>query len=304
MRRHIEELQGRMLFSLSVFPDLANGGIHIEDANTGQHNQGVVAYIYDDRVEYSDDYGLTFNTVYRPSGHTSGSPTYFEMYDGSDGVYINFYGTTNASRDVTVHLGTNNEDDPLDPSDTYDSHDTCVFNCLTSSSWGTSPGLFITGGAGSDDVTIQNCAGPHVAVHGETGGDILKGYGDNSAAEIFGDDGWDTIDFSGDTGTGLAFGPGNGEDHVTGGSGNDVFSAGSYTGLDSDADELIGGEGDDVFYVDDGLTNDSVNGQGGNDTVFFDIQYDPYQAPAMVEQSRDSIANCEILTGVGYWGPL
>ncbi len=124
-------------------------------------------------------------------------------------------------------------------------------------------GDVVNGGAGSDWVRISNSEGANIVV----GGWI-------AIERIDGDIGNDTIDASGNT-TGLLMFGRNGDDHLTGGSGQDflfgddgsdtIIGGGGIDVLDggAGADNLSGGAGDDMFFIDN--AGDLVNGGAGLD---------------------------------------
>ncbi len=120
----------------------------------------------------------------------------------------------------------------------------------------------VTAGAGDD--SVDGGAG-NDSIDGGTGNDTLAG-GDG-ADTILGGAGDDVID--GGIGDDQLFG-GDGNDSITGGEGNDIIEGGAG------ADTLVGGLGNDSITFNGG---DSVEGDEGDDTFFFDANPDNLGAP-------------------------
>ncbi len=121
---------------------------------------------------------------------------------------------------------------------------------------GTAGGDHITLGRGNGAVTVNGLAAAVTVAHAEGAGDTLavNGLGGN-----------DTIDASalGAAAIALTLDGGDGDDILTGSAGADIVSGGRGN------DTAFLGAGDDGFVWNPGDASDTVEGQGGSDTLLF-----------------------------------
>jgi len=169
--------------------------------------------------------------------------------------------------------------------------------------------LFVSGGDGDNNLTISRDIGGHLLLNGETidgdptiantdlirinagdGNDVItlnETDGVLPAAEVFGGDGNDSI--TGGSGNDALFGQdgndslfgaagndtlsgGSGNDFIAGGAGNDTLTGGDgndFLDGDQGADTAFLGAGDDVFRWDQGDGSDKVDGGTGHDEMLF-----------------------------------
>jgi Ca2+-binding RTX toxin-like protein len=169
--------------------------------------------------------------------------------------------------------------------------------------------LFVSGGDDDNNLTVSRDAGGHLFVNGAAidgdptiantdlirinagdGNDVVtlnEANGVLPAAEVFGGDGNDTI--TGGSGNDALFGQdgndslfgaagndtlsgGSGNDFIAGGAGNDTLTGGDgndFLDGDQGADTAFLGAGDDVFRWDQGDGSDKVDGGSGTDEMLF-----------------------------------
>ena len=169
--------------------------------------------------------------------------------------------------------------------------------------------LLVTGGDADNNITVSRDLGGHLFVNGEAidgdptvantdlirvnagdGNDVVtldETNGPLPTAQLFGGDGNDTLtggsgndDLSGQDGNDSLFGGagndalsgGSGADFIAGGAGNDTLFGGDGNDfLDGDQGADVGflGAGDDVFRWDQGDGSDRVEGGSGSDEMLF-----------------------------------
>ena len=127
----------------------------------------------------------------------------------------------------------------------------------------------VNGGDGDDVIRLDETNGPLPAAHISGGDGNDTLTGGSGNDQLFGQDGNDSL--SGAAGNDVLSG-GDGNDFIAGGAGNDVLNGGDgndFLDGDQGADVAYLGAGDDVFRWDQGDCSDVVHGGAGLDEMLF-----------------------------------
>jgi hypothetical protein len=146
-------------------------------------------------------------------------------------------------------------------------------------------GVLVVGGTtGNDDIQVKKGAGDGSSLEVIVNGVNLGVFGGLTRAVVYGQAGDDTIDATGSTDLALELYGGAGNDHLKGGSKDDVLDGGTGN------DELIGGLGRDILVG--GSGSDQLNSQSGDDILIGGL---------FLGEDLTEVRHAALLTVAGEW---